>query len=324
MPKENPYSRPPFRSAHYAQQTSAFAVLSMLCGLAAVPLMCMCFLSVPFSIAAIIFGHSARGVVRNSPERYEGFGMATSGMLLGYVTLAVCAAFLAIPIATNSVRIPTAATRNQGANQNPLLIQAEDQLLAGTEQNIFGVTTTNASATDLAQHYLEALQILDQTHFDEGIETETAAASPRAYRVFVQLNSDSAAFLLHVPEYQRFTEDAKETLNDNAWLIAQRSVDDILPRDSQLAVCIYSAEGQETVMIGQTSRDGSTAPKANRKDRKRLASLFRLAQRVPRPDATGQPKKADTELIPIDRKPEIVLPAERELPVPEQKAAPQL
>lgn len=324
MTNETPYSRPPFQSAHYAQQTSAFAVLSILCGLLAVPLMCMCFASVPFSIAAIIFGHSARGVVRNSPGRYEGFGMATSGMLLGYVTLAVCAAILAIPLATHSVRIPTVAPNKKTLTQNPLLLQAEDQLLADTDQRVFGVTTTEASAINLAQHYVEALQILDQTHFDEGIDAETATSKPRPYRVFVQLNSDSAAFLLYVPEYHRFTDEAKKTLNDNAWLIAQRSVDEWLPLDSQLAVCVYSPKEQEAVMFGRTARDVSEAPKVHSRNGKRLASLFRLAKRVPRSDAGEETVDTEAELIPIDRKPQIVLPAERELPAPEPKPAPQL
>ena len=74
-------------SAFYAQRTSALAILSLIFGLLSIPLMCLCFTAIPFSIGAIIMGHMSRGIVRDTNGRYSGIEMATFGMVLGYCTL---------------------------------------------------------------------------------------------------------------------------------------------------------------------------------------------------------------------------------------------
>ena len=73
-----------------AQQTSPLAIASMVCGMVALVLG-------PLAILAIVFGHIARGQVRRTGE--GGRGMATAGLILGYLVLvvgtALAVAFLA-------------------------------------------------------------------------------------------------------------------------------------------------------------------------------------------------------------------------------------
>ena len=73
-----------------AQQTSPLAIASMVCGMAALVLS-------PLAILAIVFGHIARGQVHRTGE--GGRGMATAGLILGYLVLvagiALTVAFLA-------------------------------------------------------------------------------------------------------------------------------------------------------------------------------------------------------------------------------------
>ena len=73
-----------------AQETSPLAIVSMVCGMGALVLG-------PLAILAIVFGHIARGQVRRTGE--GGRGMATAGLILGYLVLvagtALFAAFLA-------------------------------------------------------------------------------------------------------------------------------------------------------------------------------------------------------------------------------------
>lgn len=314
MSNENPYQQSPFRSPRYAQQTSSLAVVALVSGLISIPLICMCFLSLPFSIAAIVLGHVSRGVVRQSEGDFEGYGMATAGMLLGYISLAMVLAVLAYPFAASN-NGKRAAAPAAASVQSALLQQAEGQLLAESGPDATGVTTTDRSAIRLAKHYLEALQILDETHFAEQDDDDAGHAQPRRYRVFVQLNAADVAFLLYVPEMYRFTEDATQLLQENAWLIAQRSVDDHLPNDSRLAVAIYSDQGRQTVMTGRTTANVSSEPDDVKgdvdDDHRRLEAFFRVAE----PSAEFQDNPAEdstADLIPIDRKPDIVLPAEAE------------
>jgi len=73
-----------------AQQISPLAIASMVCGMVALVLG-------PLAILAIVFGHIARGQVRRTGE--GGRGMATAGLILGYMVLvvgtALAVAFLA-------------------------------------------------------------------------------------------------------------------------------------------------------------------------------------------------------------------------------------
>jgi hypothetical protein len=63
-----------------ARETNPLAIVSMVCGMVALVLG-------PLAILAIVFGHIARGQVRRTGE--GGRGMATSGLILGYMILVV-------------------------------------------------------------------------------------------------------------------------------------------------------------------------------------------------------------------------------------------
>lgn len=66
------------------RQNSALAVASLVSGLLGWTL-------VPLigSIVAIVTGHMARAEIRREPERLHGDGMALSGLILGYASIAV-------------------------------------------------------------------------------------------------------------------------------------------------------------------------------------------------------------------------------------------
>lgn len=66
------------------QQTSSLAVISLICGIAS-------FFIVPVlgAIAAVITGNMAKKEIRQSAGRLSGEGMATWGMILGWVNIAL-------------------------------------------------------------------------------------------------------------------------------------------------------------------------------------------------------------------------------------------
>lgn len=301
-------ARPHFRSAHFEQRISALAILSLLCGLMSVPMMCLCFTSVPFSLAAIVMGHMSRGIVRDTNGTYRGIEMATFGTILGYSTLLITGITLLFYLNSESTLKQSSAPRPAQAS-TVLLQQAEAQLLSQSEEVAFGVSTSESSAQSLAQHYIDALHVLDSTHFSESATDEELP--PRAYRAFVQLNSDSVAFLLFVPEYARFTDEARQTLIDSCWLIAQRSVDGIVPNDSKLAVALYSDSNCQQIMIGKTARGESSSTGLSSPDasRKALSPFFRLAEKPTKETPSAESTESASE---IKRKPLDELPAEVE------------
>jgi len=79
-----------------AQQTNSLSIVSIVSGMAALVL-------APLAILAIVSGHIARGQIRRTGE--GGRGLATAGLILGYVVLAVGIAFLVAFL----VRLPSRA-----------------------------------------------------------------------------------------------------------------------------------------------------------------------------------------------------------------------
>jgi len=65
------------------RQTSTYAVISLVGGILGWTLL-------PFlgSLAAIIFGHMARGEIRRSNGQLEGDGLAVGGLILGWLAVA--------------------------------------------------------------------------------------------------------------------------------------------------------------------------------------------------------------------------------------------
>ena len=297
-----------FRSAFYARKTSTLAVLSVLAGLLSFPMMCLCFFSIPFSLAAIVFGHLSRGIVRDTQGEYSGIEMATFGLVLGYVSLLLTALTLFF-VSSDSDLPPQGAPAP--SSQNVLLKQAEAQLLGDSDEYIFGVSTTSGSATDLARHYVDTLHVLDETHFQE--TNPEGSLPPRAYRAFVQLNHDSVAFLLFVPDYERFTDAARQTLHDSCWLIAQRSVDGILPEGRRLAVALYCRQACQKTMVGTTTRNaepgaGLTASPASSME---LADFFQVADSDTR-RTPAAPQGEMASQIETKAESDVLLPAEAE------------
>jgi hypothetical protein len=66
------------------RQTSNLAVASLSLGILG-----WILLPVVGGIAAVVTGHMARSEIRSAPDRIEGQGLALSGLVLGWASLAV-------------------------------------------------------------------------------------------------------------------------------------------------------------------------------------------------------------------------------------------
>ncbi|AAM41080.1 DUF4190 domain-containing protein [Xanthomonas campestris] len=76
---------------HVVRQTSTLAIVSLVSGILGWTLL-------PFlgSVCAIITGHLARGEIRRNPQGLEGDGLAVGGLLLGWISVAMWIAGVAI------------------------------------------------------------------------------------------------------------------------------------------------------------------------------------------------------------------------------------
>jgi len=82
---------------------STLAIVSLICGVGA-----YLILPVIAAIAAIITGHLAKKEIKESGGMIKGAGMATAGLILGYIQIAlivlsICAIFAILPALGSSI-----------------------------------------------------------------------------------------------------------------------------------------------------------------------------------------------------------------------------
>ncbi|MFY9528583.1 MAG: DUF4190 domain-containing protein [Candidatus Acidiferrales bacterium] len=86
-------------------ENSGKAIGSLICG--------VLFMFFPAAVAAIVLGHLAQSQIRNSGGRLKGAGMATTGLILGYIGVA----FIPIILIVAAIAIPNLLRARMAANE---------------------------------------------------------------------------------------------------------------------------------------------------------------------------------------------------------------
>lgn len=124
-------------------QTSTKAIISLVCGL--------CLFFFPLSVVAIILGHLSLSEIKKSAGRLAGEGIATAGLILGYVGVATIPIILIIA----AIAIPNLLRARMAANESSALaslrtITTAELTYAGSHPN----AEYACSLSDLAQAQL--------------------------------------------------------------------------------------------------------------------------------------------------------------------------
>jgi hypothetical protein len=111
---------PPAEGTIFPAQTSGMAIASLVCGL---------FLfAFPLSILAIIFGHLSVSEIRKSAGRLKGEGIAITGLILGYVGLAIIPLILIVA----AIAIPHIRRARMAANESSAIVSVRQLVAAET------------------------------------------------------------------------------------------------------------------------------------------------------------------------------------------------
>jgi len=93
--------------------TSGKAIFSLVCGIL--------FLILPFSIPAVIFGHLSLYDIRRSGGRLTGRGLAITGIILGYLGMALLVGFIGLTIYEARLAQKRIANRVQVEGENSVV-----------------------------------------------------------------------------------------------------------------------------------------------------------------------------------------------------------
>ena len=313
-------------SMHVQSQTvSALSILSMISGIVSVPMICLCFLSIPFSLFAIVSGHISRSICRRSQGRVTGNGMAVAGLTLGYLTLLVTIGIWATWFAAFS----TAPTFTPGPPVPPIMVPPAmtqpdatltvDQAIAMVSLGLLAGNSEEANT--LALHLQASLRDISQQMqagslpAGDGSEKSDPAAESAAIvaelpetsgsiglqqalaeaKVYCALKDDSCAFLVVIQNWTELNEPDRNMLSQMIWLAAGRSVKDNAEEGDDFAVALVSNGLLTEISLGQHVRsdhfDAGLQQRGSADDAMRR-SLEKFFEPVP---AEAMPDAVDSE-----------------------------
>ncbi len=80
---------------------NVLALISMILGLVAIPGLCLCFLSVPLGIAAVVCGHIGKSQIKR--DHTSGNGMALTGLITGYIMASLGIVLFVLTVVSGAV-----------------------------------------------------------------------------------------------------------------------------------------------------------------------------------------------------------------------------
>ncbi|WP_395748333.1 hypothetical protein [Prosthecobacter sp.] len=113
-------------------------------------------------------------------------------------------------------------------------------------QEAFGNTP---EAQQMAAEFAQMVKLGRRLGIQAG-KKPTISLSHGKFLTYCQINPDSCAFMVHVPDLRKFSKDAKEYIADVAWSVAMDSALELKPRPKRLAVGIRGAFLYDTVIEG--------------------------------------------------------------------------
>ncbi len=130
----------------------------------------------------------------------------------------------------------------------PEFAAASRSIVSSAEGTVHG---NNPEATGLATRMSEGMAILRKNLFEEG-DAKKSILTKGSFLVFCQLDEDSCAFLIHVPELRHFTSSAQRSLAELAYVQACKILDDA-GRDGiqRVAIATRGAMFYDTALMGK-------------------------------------------------------------------------
>lgn len=257
-----PANQPPLSQAtpqNPPPKVSLLAVASLVLAVLAIPGMFVC-IGMPMAVVALVLGIA--GIVLTSRSgQVKGGGLAWAGTIVSGLTLVGM-----IIIMVFFAREGAKADAGRGT-----LTRAEAMIIGDSDGTVHG---NSDAARELAKTYQELLVSLDEEFFEWEGEKPKLMVSGGKFICYCQLEEETCAFLVHVPGYRGYDDEAKNVLSEMAWMAAQMVVEshpDKVSTDDKLAVGLKGMVLYGAILTGEAGSEED--PKVG-KDQKTLLPYF--------------------------------------------------
>ncbi|MEM7475460.1 MAG: zinc-ribbon domain-containing protein [Planctomycetota bacterium] len=219
------------------------AIVSLVAGIASLPLLMTCFFFIPASLLAILTGHLAL-----SQSDRAGRVMARFGLGAGYASLVIAVGIFAVLFQGNRLGVGEQAAANKDR------FDAANRKISSSSRAIASGNTEDAK--ELASRYGQLLKSASDAAFTGGSDSGVDLTDGK-FLTHCELHPESCAFLVHVPHYKEYKDEVREALSTIAWAIAKELTADTLDTGDRLAVAMRGTFIYGDILIGYVPREGN-------------------------------------------------------------------
>ena len=250
-------------------RTSVSAVTSFVLGIMSPIVLCTCLPTILTSLSAIVLGHVALVKIGRSDGALLGRWQAITGLVLGYIffplSLYLAPRFFQPPIDADDL-----AQNEIGQFEKSELDDANSKL-SGIPKG--GADGNSPQAIQLATQFSNKLSSLINTGiFEDGGWREDKKLNGKC-SVYCRLNDDSICFLVKVPRYREYEDDARDAVEQFAWASGRSViVESNLENVSEMGIGLRGVVLYGSAMRGKSD---SKTPNAKSKSKSSLNSFFK-------------------------------------------------
>lgn len=275
-------------SALYAMLASIFALLTF----------CIFSISFPVALCSVIVGHLVLKEIRRSHPDFEGRWQAITGLALGYpaLLLSLCVGVYTISQKTPRDEESRATSFGFTESSNEAFKNAEYEIASKRDKP--AGRGNSPQAIELANTFASRMNELASEVFTSS-RKPLVQLSDGDFLTYCQLQNDRCLFLVHVPSYRRFTKDAKKTLSELAWIVAQSTTAGKFQKQSKLGVALRGVLTYGDICLGEipASTEDNIEPFTVGK-KEDLIAFFELSQTAKPPEVNPfEPIEPDNSSI---------------------------
>ena len=237
-------SFPPYSGSPYpaGPRLSLLAVASALFGVGGLFTCCCAPVSLPISLLAVVTGHMALIFMNRPQSGLTGKPAAAIGLVSGYLGLLMVGGLLLAAFLSPDPKPAVGGVEVTAATN---LSAAESKIVTDNDGIAHGNTP---AAIDLAKKFSEKMKLVRDENFTKG-DTGISLTDGN-FVTYCELRPGQCAFVVHVPQYRKFEDDAKESLADLAWEADQETVAGTLQEGDDLGVGMKGDFLFGSVMVG--------------------------------------------------------------------------
>jgi len=260
FPGGPPIPRAPQPMVHgttVSYQSNGIARASMILGIVGLLTSFLICPSIFLVAASLVMGIIGLNRANKGGGMVGGKGQAITGIVCS--SLGIIALFA----------VPALVLKDGGGHAERSPRQLAESALTGTARET--AHGNSPKAVELAGKYAKAMELAHNLAFDSNRKRSKQAR----YVVHCELRGDSCAFLAYVPDYRKFTDDAKGTLEEIAWKTAAEVLksDGSIKPDTDMCVGLKGLVLFGSVMTGKANGGTPDETSKNESDMDRFFTV---------------------------------------------------